>query len=192
MNFLVNPPIILNTTPAAVQEWGKETQGRASLGIGFQWWIRESTGSSRETYVWTQAKNLASLRSVGWQASCSNNSRLESGGGKIPSAHAEGKFSNIYLPAFNLEQLAFGESHQDDPLKTATGSTLLCAAIASSAHAPLLTCFGKWQLMPRCQKHKALCRTHTYTLLGWELKKSLCLCYLTLTFPWNWACENWW
>lgn len=171
-NFLVNPPVTLNAMPAAYQEWGKAIGGRASLETGFQWQIRESTGSSRETYVWTLAKNLASLRSVGWQASCSGNSRLKSGGGKIPSADAEGKFSNIYLAAFNSEQLGLGESHQNDPLKTAKSSTLLCALLALPLFLPPLRHLGKWEIMPWCQKPKALCRTHTYTLLGWQLRSA--------------------
>lgn len=122
---------------ATFQEWGKEMWGKASVETGFQRQIREHTGSSRETYVWTRAKNLASLRSVGWQTSCSGNSRLKSGGGETPSAHAEGKCCNIYLAVFNSGQLGFGESCQNGPLKTVKSLTF-CVLVSLSLHSPPL------------------------------------------------------
>lgn len=150
----------------AFQEWGRKCG--ESVEAGSQWQIREHTGSSTETYVWTQAKNLASLRSVGWQAPCSGNSRLKSGCGEIPSAHAERKFYNIYLTVLNAEQLGFGESCQNGPLK-AVKILMLYGLIALSLHsAPLCEIFGKTVNNTAVSKPKGLRRTYTHILFVWE------------------------
>lgn len=137
MNFLVNPPVVLHRCLQHFRSGGRKFGEEHQLKLVSNGRSESTQGSSRETYVWTQAKNLASLKSVGWQASCSSNSRLKSGGGKIPSLHAEGKFCNIYLTGLNLEQLRFGESLQNDPLKTVKSFTLY-ASILQCLHLPLL------------------------------------------------------
>lgn len=137
MNFLVNPPVVLHRCLQHFRSGGRKFEEEHHLKLVSNGRSESTQGSSRETYVWTQAKNLASLRSVGWQASCSSNSRLKSGGGKIPSLHAEGKFCNIYLTVLNLEQLRFGENPQNDPLKTVKSFTLY-ASILQSLPSPLL------------------------------------------------------
>lgn len=137
MNFLVNPPVVLHRCSQHFRSGGRKFGEEHRLKLVSNGRSESTQGSSRETYVWTQAKNLASLRSVGWQASCSSNSRLKSGGGKIPSLHAEGKFCNIYLTARNLERLRFGESLQNDPLKRVKSFTLH-ALVSQPLHSPLL------------------------------------------------------
>lgn len=137
MNFLVNPPVVVYKCLQHTRSGGGKFGEEHRLKLVSNGRSESTQGSSRETYVWTQAKNLASLRRVGWQASCSSNSRLKSGGGKIPSLHAKGKFCNIYLTARNLEQLRLGESLQNDPLKTVKSSRLH-AFVLQSLHSPLL------------------------------------------------------
>lgn len=118
-------------------------EGEGNLGKSISWnWFpiadqRAHKAAAEKHMFEPKPKKLASLRSVGWQASRSSNSRLKSGGGKIPSLHAEGKFCNIYLAALNLEQLSFGESLQNDPLKTVKSFTLY-ALVLQSLHSPLL------------------------------------------------------